>query len=231
VNQSHELMAGLKLSMGTWLLVAEESLRDKVRIVRDHGLPMTVGGSLFEISADRDRLPEYFDLCHRLGITGVEAGHGFTQVTLDPRAVVRMAADRGLTISFEVGAKHDGPFHPAVVDELLELGGSWLEAGATHLVVEARESAVGVGLFDSDGRLNCGLADAFAAAFGLERVVFEAPNKGSQFAFIDHFGPKVALGNIRLEELLRVETYRRGLHSDAYGRGLLGAGDGGARAC
>jgi len=28
----------------------------------------------------------------------------------------------------------------------------------------------------------------------------------------------VRLSNVRLEELLRVEIYRRGLHSDAFGR-------------
>ncbi|MHB1571953.1 MAG: phosphosulfolactate synthase, partial [Solirubrobacteraceae bacterium] len=60
------------------------------------------------------------------------------------------------------------------------------------------------------------LADRLAEAFGLERLVFEAPTKSSQFALIDHFGPEVRLGNVRLEELLRVEIYRRGLHSDAF---------------
>jgi hypothetical protein len=48
-----------------------------------------------------------------------------------------------------------------------------------------------------------------------------APNKASQFALIDHFGRNVRLSNIRLEELLRVEIYRRGLHSDAFGNPKL----------
>jgi phosphosulfolactate synthase len=33
---------------------------------------------------------------------------------------------------------------------------------------------------------------------------------------LDHFGQDVRLSNVRLEELLRVEIYRRGLHSDAF---------------
>jgi phosphosulfolactate synthase len=48
-------------------------------------------------------------------------------------------------------------------------------------------------------------------------VSFEAPTKPSQFALLNHFGPYVRLCNVRLEELLRVEIYRRGLHSDAFG--------------
>jgi phosphosulfolactate synthase len=47
-------------------------------------------------------------------------------------------------------------------------------------------------------------------------VLFEAPNKPSQFALLDHFGPEIHLCNVRLEEILRVEIYRRGLHSDAF---------------
>ena len=47
-------------------------------------------------------------------------------------------------------------------------------------------------------------------------LTYEAPTKPSQFALLDHFGPEVRLCNVRLEELLRVEIYRRGLHSDAF---------------
>ena len=66
------------------------------------------------------------------------------------------------------------------------------------------------------GDFNGALADRFASEFGLDMVTFEAPNKPSQFALLDHFGPEVRLCNVRLEELLRVEIYRRGLHSDAF---------------
>jgi len=84
-----------------------------------------------------------------------------------------------------------------VADELLAEGTVWLEAGAARLIVEARESALGVGLFDGRGSFNSELADRFAQTFGLDRVVFEAPSKYSQFAIMDHFGPTVRLGNVR----------------------------------
>jgi len=99
-----------------------------------------------------------------------------------------------------------------------------------ELVIEARESAKGVGLFDDAGNFNAGFADCFAKTFGLGLVTFEAPNKPSQFMLLNHFGPMVRLSNIRLEEVLRVEIYRRGLHSDAFQHENLrpvktGAGD------
>jgi phosphosulfolactate synthase len=38
---------------------------------------------------------------------------------------------------------------------------------------------------------------------------------------LEHFGREVHLCNVRLEEILRVEIYRRGLHSDAFGKANL----------
>jgi phosphosulfolactate synthase len=123
-----------------------------------------------------------------------------------------------LEVQFELGKKHEGAFSSNLIEGLIEQGHRWLDAGALQLVVEARESAKGVGLFDDEGTLNRSFADMFARAFGLDIVMFEAPNKPSQFALLDHFGHDVHLCNVRLEELLRVEIYRRGLHSDAFAK-------------
>lgn len=120
-----------------------------------------------------------------------------------------------------MGEKHGGPFTADTLERSIDRGRGWLDAGARMLVVEGRESARGVGLFDHDGAFNHAFADRFAEAFGLDILKFEAPNKPSQFAFLDHFGADVHLSNVRLEELLRVEIYRRGLHSDAFAKGNL----------
>jgi phosphosulfolactate synthase len=132
-----------------------------------------------------------------------------------------MAVERGLEVQFELGKKHQGKFQKETIKALIEQGFQWLGAGALHLVIEARESAAGIGLFDEGGALNTQYADQFAKAFGLGTLMFEAPNKSSQFALLDHFGPYVHLSNVRLEEVLRVEIYRRGLHSDAFGNPQL----------
>ncbi len=130
----------------------------------------------------------------------------------------RTAHERGLVVQFELGKKHTGAFTEDAVNQLLKQGHRWLDAGALQLLVEARESARGVGLFDDEGKFNHVFANRFAKEFGLQFVLFEAPNKPSQFALLDHFGHDVHLCNVRLEELLRVEIYRRGLHSDAFAK-------------
>jgi phosphosulfolactate synthase len=215
--QSHHLMSILKISMACWMVADEHATRRKVQAARQYHVPTVTGGGPFEIAVAQGCLPEYLDLCADIQVTRIECGEGFTDLSLSPAEVVKMAHARGLEVQFELGKKHGGAFTGDTVAQLIDQGRSWLDSGALQLVIEARESAAGVGLFDLEGNLNTSYADEFVHAFGHEVVMFEAPNKPSQFALLNHFGHEVHLCNVRLEELLRVEIYRRGLHSDAFG--------------
>jgi phosphosulfolactate synthase len=221
LDQSAHLMAILKISMACWMVAKEKATRQKIAAAKAHGVPTVTGGGPFEVAVSQGKLQEYLDLCADIGVTRIECGEGFTDLYASPIDIVNDAHSRGLEVQFELGKKHTGAFSFNLIDALIEQGQAWLAAGALQLVVEARESARGVGLFDDEGNLNRSFADRFANAFGLETVVFEAPNKPSQFALLDHFGRNVQLCNVRLEEVLRVEIYRRGLHSDAFGKSNL----------
>jgi phosphosulfolactate synthase len=214
--QSSHLMSTLKISMACWQVAREASTRQKVTAARAHGVVTVTGGGPFEIAVAQGVLGPYLDLCADMGFDRIECGEGFIEVPMEAREIVEMAAARGLDVQFELGEKHSGAFDSQVIHGLIEQGQRWMEAGARELVVEARESAADVGLFGTGGELNSNLADRFADAFGLTNLTFEAPNKASQFALLNHFGPEVRLSNVRLEELLRVEIYRRGLHSDSF---------------
>lgn len=218
LRQSAHLMSGLKLSMACWQIANEDATREKIAACKRYGVLVQAGGGPLEVAAAQGKIPAYLTLCAGLGFDRIEAGEGFVKNDLNPQEIVSRANDVGLQVQFELGEKHTGEFDEETVDELIREGQTWLDAGARQVVIEARESASGVGLFSMDGNLNTKLAGRFMSAFDEEQVVYEAPVKPSQFALIDHFGPNIYLGNVRLEELLRVEIYRRGLHSDAFSR-------------
>src|SRR5713101_1148623 len=181
LDQSAHLMASLKISMACWQIANEAATRRKIAAARAHNVPAVTGGGPFEVAVAQGQLEAYLDLCAGLGITRVECGEGFTDLALEPRAIVQMAQERGLEVQYEMGKKHEGPFTEASLEEAIARGHRWLDAGAMQLIVEARESARGVGTFGNDGSLNTAYADRFAGAFGLEVAMFEAPNKPSQF--------------------------------------------------
>jgi phosphosulfolactate synthase len=218
LEQSAHLMASLKISMACWLIADEGVTRRKFAAAQAHRVKAVTGGGPFEVALAQGQLAAYLDLCADVGVTRIECGEGFTTLSLPPNEIVGMARERGLGVQFEMGKKHEGAFTEDSLDAGIARARSWLDAGAEEIVIEAREGARGVGMFNNDGELNRDFADRIAREFGLEIVTFEAPNKPSQFALLDHLGPSVRLSNVRLEELLRVEIYRRGLHSDAFNK-------------
>lgn len=216
IQQSGHLMSMLKISMACWLVADESATRRKFAAARLAGVGTVTGGGPFEVAVAQGRLREYLDLCADVGADRIECGAGFTDMKRDAREIVQLAESRGLEVQFELGKKHGGTFDSDMVSELIDQGREWLDAGARQIVIEGRENAADVGLFNHDGSVNREHADRFVEAFGMRRVIFEAPTKPSQFALLNHFGNEVELCNVRLEELLRVEIYRRGIHSDAF---------------
>ena len=164
LDQSAHLMAILKVSMACWMIADERSTRRKVLSAARHGVQTVTGGGPYEIAVAQGCLPEYLDLCTDIGFTRIECGEGFTDVSLKPRAIVRMAESRGLDVQFELGKKHTGAFTSDAVDWLIDAGHRWRDAGALELIIEARESAQSVGLFDDRGGFNASLAE-FSHAF------------------------------------------------------------------
>src|SRR5919205_2683488 len=105
LGQSAHLMASLKISMACWMIADEAATRRKIAVAHAHNVPTVTGGGPFEVAVAQGRLEAYLDLCAGLGITRIECGEGFTTLPLKPRAVVKMAHERGLTVQYEMGKK------------------------------------------------------------------------------------------------------------------------------
>src|SRR5207249_11534116 len=111
----------------------------------------------------------------------------------------------------EVGSKDSA--HPVVVTEwVAEMAGD-LEAGASLLIAEGRESGT-VGLYRPNGAVREDLVAAITDALPVGRIIFEAPRKEQQAWFIRTVGANVNLGNVGVEEVLALETLRLGLRAD-----------------
>ena len=81
------------------------------------------------------------------------------------------------------------------------------------MITEARESGT-AGIFRTTGEVRSGLIDEIAHELDVANLLFEAPQKSQQAWFIKHLGPDVNLGNIPPDEVIPLETLRRGLRSD-----------------
>ena len=217
LDQSGHLMERLKLSSSYWLIADEDVTRRKVAAASAHSVPTVIGRESFEIAVVKGELETYIDLCAEMGVTRIECGEGATDTPVAASLVVRLARERGLDVQFELG-RNRGVITGETVQRFVDNGHRWLDAGALQLAVQTRENLKGASLFDKEGHFHGGHADRLARAFGLETVTFDAPDRPSQVALLDHFGRDVHLYNVRLSELLFVEVYRRGLAVESFSK-------------
>ena len=125
---------------------------------------------------------------------------------------------RDFTVLSEVGSKDSSVEYES--DEWTSWLREELDAGAWKVITEAREGASS-GIFTGKGEMRTDLVGEIAGSVGVDDVLFEAPTKSAQAWFIKQFGPAVNLGNIPPDEVIPLETLRRGLRGDTLKEVLL----------
>lgn len=183
----------------------------KVKKLRSRGIKVSLGGTLFEAAHICDRLDEFRDWAEELGVDIIEVSNGTIDLPLDTKVHIIEALSEKFLILTEVGSKDvDIVMAPYRWVETIkrELG-----AGAWKVVAEGRESGT-AGLYRRNGEIRHGLVEEIVAAIDPSRVLFEAPQTQQQAWFIRTLGPEVNLGNIRLDDVIPLETLRLGLRGD-----------------
>jgi phosphosulfolactate synthase len=198
----------LKLGWGT--SVVSGGLERKVAVYRDAGIDVTCGGTLFEAAYEAGALDALLGELDRLGITHLEVSDGSIDLPHERKLELVAQLAQRFTVFSEVGYKDDREVGDHEWVPLLQ---SELDAGATKVVTEARESGT-TGLFAKDGSTRDTTIDTIVRGIGLERVLFEAPQKSQQVWFLRQYGPLVNLGNIATSDVVSLETLRLGLRGD-----------------
>ena len=198
----------IKLGWGT--AYVSHGVRDKVAICRDVGISVCPGGTLFEIAVKQGSVEPYLEWLRVLGIDHIEVSNGSLPIPVEEKRalIARLAAE--FTVIAEVGSKRS---QPAVAEHWVEEMLGDLAAGAALVIAEGRESGT-VGLLDSSGAIHAELVEAIVHALGAETIIFEAPQRSQQAWLLGHLGPNVNLGNIATDDVIALETLRRGLRFD-----------------
>ncbi len=217
MNMSSDYIDHWKLSFGTSALLGDKILRDKIAMLKQRGMVVYPGGTLAEYAIVQGVCRKYMRHAQSLGFNGVEISDGTIYHSSAARHdAIRYAADLGLTAIAEVGKK-DPARQPSAV-EMADLALADFESGARWVIIEARESGLGIGVFDKDGTVNEDDVETIADILSdhLDHLVWEAPLKKQQEYFILRFGPDVCLGNIRPPDVLGLEAMRIGLRFETF---------------
>ncbi len=209
LDQAAHLIDIVKIGWGIGYV--DPLLAERIAVYAAAGVPVCLGGTLTEVVALQDKVPQFRDWALSVGITHIEVSNGLQAFTPDRKTLLvkELAAD--FVVLAETGSK-DGSY-PVTTEQWTEEMDRDLDAGATYVVAEGRESGT-VGLYAADEGVHEEIVTAIAARLPIDRVIFEAPLKAQQTWFITTVGSEVNLGNIEPASVLALETLRLGLRAD-----------------
>lgn len=204
----------IKLGFGTPALYKTEILREKIRVVRSFNIDIFPGGTFLEVAIYQEKLKEYISLTASFGFTAIEVSDGTINLSDGARhSAITLAAEKGLKVFTEVGKK--APGNVLCFKDLLRLVKRDLNSGACRVIVEGRNPAKDVGLYDNNGRLiEFELEELVSALKDPSLLIWEAPKKEQQQDLISRLGSNVNIGNVSPIDVIALEALRVGLRSD-----------------
>jgi phosphosulfolactate synthase len=206
----------VKLGFGTTALYPLKVLKDKIELAKKYGVDIYPGGTFFEVAFYRKETVYYFETMKELGFSKIEISDGTIELSAGDRLnAIQTAKKSGFDVITEYGKKTAG----STVDLhcLITTLEADLNAGASFVIVEGRESGENVGIYDSAGKMQEDFPILVKNLLPYnQQIIWEAPKKQQQVELMHWFGPNVHLGNIAPEEIYSVEALRRGLRSDTF---------------
>ena len=186
-----------KIAWGSAMITG--SLEEKLAAYRAGGVEPMFGGTFFEYAYLYQRVDDYLAIVKDLKIH-IEISDGTLDIPLkDKLKWLEKFSAHTHTFS-EVGGKispHNRNWKEVAFEEMT--------AGASMLVVEGRE----VGPVGEPIRED--VVDTLLEAVGPEKLVWESLERKQQLFFLKKVGPNANLANIRMGDVLTLESFRRGL--------------------
>lgn len=201
----------VKLGWATSYLT--KHLAEKIEIYRDAGIPVYLGGTLFEAFVIRDQFDDYRRVLEKYDLKFAEVSDGSISLPHSKKCEFISTLAKDVTVLSEVGSKDAAKIIPPY--KWIEQMQSELDAGSWKVIGEAREGGT-VGLFRDSGEVRQGLVEEILTKIPEDKIIWEAPQKEQQVWFVKLLGANVNLGNIAPNELIPLETIRLGLRGDTF---------------
>lgn len=219
VEQAAEYIDLVKLGWGTARLIPEELIRKKIALFTGNAISVCNGGTFLEIASQQGKTREFFQSARRIGLNVIEVSNGVVPLGGDAkRKLIAEAVAMGFDVLSEIGRKDPVEDARLTLAERIEEAERDRDAGASKIIIEAREGGRGLGIYNDRGDVKGDMVAALVEALGLENIIFEAPEKNQQIHLILDLGINVNLGNIRPDDVIPLETLRRGLRGDTLGK-------------
>jgi phosphosulfolactate synthase len=211
LDDYHLLFDIAKIGMGSAYVTP--NLKQKVDIYKEFQIKPYFGGTLFEKCYLQGKIKEYLTSLQDLGIEWIEISNGTLNISLSKRLKLISEIKKDFHVIAEVGSKD--PNEEVCISDWKEEITLLLEAGSEYVITEGRDSGTS-GIYQKNGNLKSDLISGLLRDIDSKKLIFEAPTAKHQMYFINEIGPNVNLGNVKLQDVLTLESQRCGLRSETF---------------
>jgi phosphosulfolactate synthase len=208
----------IKLGWGTPLVCPENFIKKKINVYKENKIEICTGGTFLEISYKQEKVDAFLKKMKELGFTAIEVSNGKLDIDKKNKAnLIQNAKDFDFRVFSEIGKKDPIRDRELSLSERILEAKSDLRAGAEKVILEARSSGR-LGIYDQSCNVRENFAKTLVKGIGLKNIIFEAPKKNQQVWLILNFGSNINIGNIKPESVISLETLRRGIRGDTFGK-------------
>ncbi len=206
----------VKVGWGLPLLTDDDQLKERIQNYQNYDIEVGFGGTLMELAIVHGRGRKLLEEAWNLGFSIAEISSGIIDIPLEERLdLADYARDQGFKVTFEVGKKD--PYKRLTFKEMIHEVRSALKSSSIwKVIIEGREFGRSSCIFDDHGNLKLERFSVLVSLFDQRDLIFEAPLVKQQVMLIRHLGANVNLGNIRLEDVLPLESLRLGIRGDTF---------------
>ncbi|MEH7180291.1 phosphosulfolactate synthase [Neobacillus vireti] len=189
------------------------NIEKKIELYKQYQIKPYCGGTLFEKCFYQNKIPEYLSFLRNLGIEWIEISNGTLDIPLQKRLQLISKIKKNFHVIAEVGSK-DSTIEMSILDWKEEIC-LLLNAGCDYVITEGRDSGTS-GIYERSGTIKSNLIQELVKDIDTKKIIFEAPTSKQQMYFIKEIGTNVNLGNVKLQDVLVLETQRCGLRSETF---------------
>lgn len=189
------------------------NIKEKIKLYKDYNVIPYFGGTLFEKSYYQGKLQQLIHTLKELNIEWIEVSTGTIDIPIEERLNLISVLNDEFQVIAEVGSK-DTTKRVCKKEWMKEIN-LLLEYGCEYVITEGRDSGT-AGIYNRDGTINSDLIERLLQDIDVKKLIFEAPTPKHQMYFINKVGPNVNLGNVKLHDVLTLETQRHGLRCETF---------------
>lgn len=198
------------------LMITDDQLAKRISFYHNHDIYVSLGSTLTEFALLEKSFDTYVEDAHRLGFDIIEIGENNIDLTIDrKKEIAEKLRSKDLTPLWKIGKKD--PRRQLSFDQTIAKINEAIAVGAEKILLEGN-LGYAVNIYDEKGNVKWNVVGAVTSKISPNRIIFETPLEIQQSALMAEFGQRVNLGEINLENVMSIESQRKGfLSRSSYG--------------